>query len=530
MAKEVTIKVGNINSRIFGYLDEETKNEIYEKLSYRRKGDIYSSKFIDGKWDGFRRLFKQYKKIFPTGVITKVIKILKSNRYKISIDDTRIKPDKNRIWKFIPEIEDFEYFDFQEEAIYQGKKYGRGVFAMPTGSGKTLTFIGLMSEIEIAPTIVFVPSLLLLKQTKEVIEKTLKDVNGESVKVGIVGDGFCEIEDITVMTIQTAITAFDIEYNKDKDTIKYLTAEEIKIKNKMLKKKKRKNYEDPDASEDLSFIITRKDVLKDLINNAKMIICDECHRASSVIYQEVLKHCQTAYYRYAFSGTAKREDGTEMLIYSSFGKKLIDISTSELIRRGVLARPYIFLVEVPQEEDTPLNTYDKIRKYYVVKSEFRNRMIADIIDVVKEVGPTLGLVDIISHGETLENMVPYSLFIKGKDKSSKKDNAINDLLSGELPVLIATPIFDEGLDLVQLEGLVLCSGGKSETKLRQRIGRALRIDKKGKKECAIIIDFYDKQKYLEAHAKRRLKIYLDEEEFIVTIIKDGKYKTIQGGN
>ena len=67
------------------------------------------------------------------------------------------------------------------------------------------------------------------------------------------------------MTIQTAITAFDMEYDRNKDTIIYLTPEQIQKKSESLnKKRKSKNSEeDPTLNEDLGFVIERKEVLKE---------------------------------------------------------------------------------------------------------------------------------------------------------------------------------------------------------------------------------------------------------------------------
>jgi len=56
--------------------------------------------------------------------------------------------------------------------------------------------------------------------------------------------------------------------------------------------------------------------------------------------------------------------------------------------------------------------------------------------------------------------------------------------------------------------LIIASGGYSETKAIQRVGRGLRKKKSGGK--LKVYDFIDASQYLEAHSKQRIKIYKKE--------------------
>lgn len=530
MDKKVVIKIGNFKSRIFGYVPDEAMDELYEKLAFKKKNIEYSPKVMQGKWDGYTRLFNRTQKTFQTGLISIVQNIIKKYGYNVEIDDQRIKPNKNRKWNLVLGDNIKSLYDFQQEAVYLSKKFSRGAFAIPTAGGKTLTFAAMISEINTAPVIVYVPNLLLLYQTKEAIEKFLRDENGNQIEVGIVGDGQCDIKDITIMTIQTAITAFDMEYDRNKDSITYLTPEQIQKKSESLKKKRKKSSEeDPTLNEDLGFVVERKEVLKDLIKNVKMIICDEGHRVSSAIYQEVLKQSSLAYYRFVLSGTLRREDNTELLIQSIFGRKLLSLTCSDLIRRKdvKVVRPYIFMVDVPDfEESKDFSTYAQIRKHYVVESEKRNYLIRDIALNACQYGPTLLLVSIIDHGKILEKIIPDSLFICSKTSKKQKQQALNDLMSGERKILIASPIIDEGLNLPDLKVLMLCDSGKAANQLYQRVGRVVRESEN--KSYGIVFDFKDKENMLSKHAKRREELYLMEDEWVVTHISSNGFKSYKG--
>lgn len=515
----IKIEMDNVWSRIIGYLPSEAMQEVHDALSYRREGDERSKKVEAGIWDGVRRCFYPQSKVFPTGLVGTVAGILRKHGLRIKYEDSRLKPEKDMYLKFeMPPGKDLYYF--QREAVDAAKEIGRGIFSMPTGSGKTLTFAVAVAEIGVSPTLVFVPSLLLLKQTKEAIEKYVKHDDGSPVEVGIVGDGQCDIREITVMTVQTAITAYDKKYDNNKGSVRNMTEAEIQ---KKYSKPTKKNSEDPDASEDLSFLKDRKAVLKHLIENAQVIIVDECHRAASAIWQEVLKFCKRAYYRFAFSGTAYREDGTGILINASFGKTLVDIPTSQLIREGYLIKPYILMVEAP-EVLGDFDTYRDERTGLIVDSHARNELIAKIAQEVAELGPVLILVNVIPHGKNIQKLLPGSLFVCAKDSKKKKDKAIEDLLSGELPYLIATPIADEGLDLVSLKTLIMADGGKSSIRLRQRVGRTLR--KSPGKQYSLVVDFMDGGRNLSKHSRIRRQIYLSESEFDLSEIRPGKIKKV----
>jgi superfamily II DNA or RNA helicase len=72
--------------------------------------------------------------------------------------------------------------------------------------------------------------------------------------------------------------------------------------------------------------------------------------------------------------------------------------------------------------------------------------------------------------------------------------------------MIATSLADEGLDLPNVETLVMVSGGRSAQKTIQRASRALRRTET--KTDARIYDFLDNFHPMAiAHAKKRIKCY-----------------------
>ena len=87
--------------------------------------------------------------------------------------------------------------------------------------------------------------------------------------------------------------------------------------------------------------------------------------------------------------------------------------------------------------------------------------------------------------------------------------------NGELDLLIASKIFDQGVDIPQLDALILAGSGKSSGRALQRIGRVIRTNPG--KSNAIVVDFYDNAKYLKDHSQRRIDIYKSEPGFKIKL-------------
>ena len=77
--------------------------------------------------------------------------------------------------------------------------------------------------------------------------------------------------------------------------------------------------------------------------------------------------------------------------------------------------------------------------------------------------------------------------------------------AGEIDVLVGTQLLDEGIDLPLLSRVVLAWPARSEGRITQRIGRALRVHEE--KAAPVIFDIVDSMVGVLAHqarARRRL--------------------------
>jgi superfamily II DNA or RNA helicase len=120
----------------------------------------------------------------------------------------------------------------------------------------------------------------------------------------------------------------------------------------------------------------------------------------------------------------------------------------------------------------------------------------------------------------LKKKVPTAL-LSGKDTSKVRERIKGELENGKIKCLIASKIFDIGIDLPILSGLVIAGAGKSSVRALQRIGRVIRPYPG--KTMAAILDFADQAPYLSDHARVRRRIY--EWEFEVTWPGKGSGRT-----
>ena len=103
-------------------------------------------------------------------------------------------------------------------------------------------------------------------------------------------------------------------------------------------------------------------------------------------------------------------------------------------------------------------------------------------------------------------------FICGEESTEVREKALVDFREGKIKVLIATSILDEGVDIPNIDVLVLAGGGKSSIATLQRVGRGLR--KGGTVDRLYIVDTIDfQQHHLLKHSMQRLEDYKAEECF-----------------
>lgn len=256
---------------------------------------------------------------------------------------------------------------------------------------------------------------------------------------------------------------------------------------------------------------------------ANGILVHNCHHASARTSKEVLLASPDAYWRFGGSATPHRETGDDIMLQAIFGSKIVSINASYLIERGWLVKPYIFFENVPGT--TNLHSYPKIYEQCVVKNDAFNNHVADTANHMISRGlSTLVLVRQYAQGDYLKKLIPDSEFLTGRTTSEKRTEIIEKLRKKEIRCMIATSLADEGLDIPTLDAVLIPGGGKSSTRLFQRIGRTLRKDKKrNDKDKALVIVYCHNVKYLDRHAKKVRALLKREPRFVLLNSKGANY-------
>jgi superfamily II DNA or RNA helicase len=268
------------------------------------------------------------------------------------------------------------------------------------------------------------------------------------------------------------------------------------------------------------FDLSNKHKIIKMLDESKVHIFDECHICAASTARSIY-NAINAESIYGMSGTPWRDSGDDILITGILGENIIDINASRLIDAGVLVPPIIKFVTVPSVYTTA-TTYQQMYKEYIVENPVRNALIVENTRKLVEKGyPTLALFKTIRHGEILLELMQEAgikcALLSGKDNLKYRTEIKRQLEDKEIDVILASTIFDIGLDLTPLSGLVLCGSGKSSIRALQRIGRVIRSHP-GKKR-AIVIDFYDQARWLKNHSKARYQIYKSEKGFEVLPLK-----------
>lgn len=502
MSKIITLSVTNNSTFINESLDKEVKNALKKKLGYMPEGAAFmvaNSKFGNSDWDGHKSVMcmgKRWCKCaikkdgvhFPTGLVHVAKEFLEKKGYAVKLIDKRIRIEQSSNKKYSHQI---ILRPYQRTAVDKAKKRQRGILKMCTGAGKTASSAALISELDAYPFIFYVPSLDLLHQAKEEFERFIT-LDGKPAKIGVIGGGECDIQDINVMTQQTAMRALGKGYVKgDEDSKKEKDGEAVKAK-----------YKD----------------IKQLIRDAKGMIADEVQFWAAESCQMISDSSESCFYKYGASGTPYRDQGDDILIESCFGKVIEDINASKLIDLGYLVKPDIFMVPVKNKYGTlKSHTYQEVYKEAIVENDLRNGYISKIANsMAQQEKMILILVRQINHGKLLEEMIPGSVFISGTSSKKKRRDHIEAMRNHQAPITLASTIFDQGVDVRPLEVLIQAGSGKSSVRALQRVGRVLRPyeypDGTQKKE-AIVVDYMDHCRYMLGHSKKRLKIYKTEPKF-----------------
>ena len=479
----VKLIIDEINTQIDGLENLSVIDAISSQLSFMVPGAQYSFPYKSGRWDGRERLLTKTLK-FPTGLLTRVCKILESFGISYVIEDKINYPRGNvDIPALVPEP-----YPYQKEVIKIALDKKRGTIRVATGGGKSIIIAYIAAALDV-PTMIYVVSLDLLTQLRSTIESVL------GTPVGIIGGGKCEIRRVTVCSVWTAGLACGERIAQTED--------------------------DEDLQRDLWEPSTQqRGAIVAAVKSARTVILDESQFAAANSIRMILRNSAAAAYKYGFSATPWRTAGDDLLLEAAFGDRICDISATELINQGYLVRPKIIFRDVPRSGKLK-KSWPAVKSNYIINNEERNEMLVKNIRKLVEMGrKPLALFREIKHGEILKEMLGDDIkvrMVNGQMSMEERSGIKGEFEAGDIQVILSSTVYDQGIDLPALDALVLCGGGKSTGKAMQRIGRVVRTFAKGNKKDAIVVDTFDQAHFVREHSATRHGIYTTEPGYLVKV-------------
>lgn len=471
------IVIGKNECQIMDEYDISFLKELDELLSFDIQGAEHSPAYKAGAWDGKKRLLTKVLK-FPAGLTSKVEEFYKEHNKDIEIHDSRIFT-KSKPLNIIPALkkQGKKPYYYQLDAVEIAKNKSHGIIRAGTGAGKSILAALLIAKLN-KPTVVYVIGKDLLHQLHGLFSSLFKQ------PIGIIGDGQCEIHNINIATIWTVGHAIGLKVPK---------------------------ADEEDSSEKSVLPEKYKDI-RNMMGKMKVHLMDECHLAACDTVQEISKKINPEHV-YGMSASPWRDDGADLLIEAFLGPKIVNISARSLVKEGFLVPPIIRFLPVPKYPYKS-GQYQTIYKKYIVENVDRNNMILKGVEkLIEQNHQVLVLFNSIKHGDILYKLISEKVkceILSGKDSKARRDEVKQQLESGVLQCVLASRIFDIGIDLPSLNGLIIGSAGKSSVRALQRIGRVIR--KYEGKTHAAVIDFMDQAPYLINHSKIRHRIYSEEFE------------------
>ncbi len=461
-----------VNIKIEG-LDVDVRRKLSNALKFEVPYARYMPQYKLGRWDGKVAFFG----LGGTGYVNHLDTIsnvlhkqgveivdIEDKRHPIQLDfnpiTERYWADQGVCWPKGHPAEGDEIIlrDYQVEAINNFVSNPQSLQQIATGAGKTITTATLSHLSEpYGRSIVIVPNKSLVEQTEE-------DYINCGLDVGVYfGDRKQLGKTHTICTWQS----LNILDKKHKDGSAVLS-------------------------------------LAEFLEDVSTIIVDEVHQAKAEVLKNLLtRNLRNAPIRWGLTGTVPKEKFEFEAIHAALGPVIGQISAKELQDKGVLSQCHVNIVQLI---DTQVHSGYQEELKYLVTNQARIKYIGNLLNNVKQSGNTLILVDRISAGEMLQELIPDSTFVKGDVKLRDRKDTYDEIKEGTNKVIIATyGVAAVGINIPRIFNLVLIEPGKSFVRVIQSIGRGVRKAKD--KDFVQIWDFTSTCKFAKRHLTERKKFY-----------------------
>lgn len=432
------------------------KHSVINALSVYLPGYKFMPLVKAGIFDGKKKFYRVAPNgsiIFPTGLTNLVKKTL--NLSETEFECTSIETEKVHITdeeadQFIKECNmPFELYDYQRQSLIDCINKRRQICVMATGSGKSAT-IALLFEYYrrlSKKCVLIVPNINLLEQfSNDILEYNLHELKENVHLIG--GDNKIKHFDAacTITTWQSLSRSAEL-------------------------------FQDIDV-----------------------ILIDEAHGIKASVLSELILDSIDTPVKLGFTGTLPEHMIDKMTLIGTIGSHKEYITAKELIDGG-LGTPikvnalFLNYNDESKAKVKKMKYQDEVK--YLEELPERNQYISKLTKKMREmVGNTLVLYTHTSHGEHLWELITNSppgtlkkiknkfeaqkaygvFFISGSVNGKQREEVRNVLEEFSDAVLVANySILSTGVNVKKLHAMILTSSSKSEIRIRQSVGRGIRL-------------------------------------------------------
>ena len=232
------------------------------------------------------------------------------------------------------------------------------------------------------------------------------------------------------------------------------------------------------------------------------ITVDEFHHAAASTYQKLLSYYQPRILL-GLTATPKRMDGKNILPYFS-NRIAAEIRLPEAIDRKLLCPFQYFGVTDTVDLDAlkwSAGGYQKSELEHIytfsgaVADRRADHVVTALLKYVTDIDEVkgLGFCVTVDHAEFMcryfnDHNIP-SMCLTGQSSDEERAAAKRRLVSGEVRFIFVVDIYNEGVDIPEVNTVLFLRPTESLTIFLQQLGRGLRLSED--KECLTVLDFID---------------------------------------
>lgn len=485
---EVTLEIHNTRVAIH-WADAPTLDAIDAVTSFHQGPPVAPRVSIDDPahvWDGWTRFLRRPQTLppwVPTGLLDRVVAVLRARGHPFQVEDRRVRPEGD-VPRYLTPIPLYEYQTRAVDACLMPLRElrGQGVLDMPPRSGKTRILLEVHRQID-QPTLWVAPTRAIVEQTASVARCFF-----DPADVVVVSSSTLAAAGSARLAITTAAAAVDLPQ---------------------------------------SFYETRG-----------ALILDEFHHflRNNSWGREITKRTPHVYYRFGATGTHFRSNGDDLAMQAVLSRVLYRMTSADLLALGRLVPTHLVFVPItgPRVRGAGTDFIGGFGRAGIHEHAVRNSYVAAAAVELHRSGRTvLVIVGTKVQGYQVQKLIEANMrpapagaeFRSVEFISTDRSPRIQKLLfasfiaRAEVKILIGTSIVGEGVDLPPADALVWARGEKAAVSLVQGWYRVSTASPD--KANAIVVDFADRHhRRLIEHSVERLHVASRDPLFRIAVLPD----------